>query len=110
MEKDIAVQVSREGNITLTVPETVNSLTKEKANLLGTLLTGAIADSEEIQILRNKIEVIVRPYNTTGRKISEVASKIRDVEPSEKPVGVEKITLIEEEEYPATGSTGGFKP
>ena len=47
MEKDISVKVSREGNITMIVPELENKLSIERASLIVALVNGAIEDSKE---------------------------------------------------------------
>jgi hypothetical protein len=72
MGKEIAVHVSREGNITLTVPESINRLDHEKVNLIITLLMRAIDDSKQVQGLLKKIETITRPYNSEGQKVSDL--------------------------------------
>ena len=88
METDISVKVSREGNITMVVPELENKLSFEKANLLATLLNGAVEDGKELAVEWAKGSAILKPYNSTGRKISEVASKVRALPEGELPKGV----------------------
>jgi hypothetical protein len=89
MEKDISVKVSREGNITMTVPETVNPLTFEEASLLVGLLSGAMDDSKQLMELWVKGNAIIKRYNSTGRKVSELASKMRPIAEGEPtPEGV----------------------
>ena len=89
MEKDISVKVSREGNITMTVPETVNSLTCEETSLLVGLLSGALDDSKQLMELWAKGNAIIKRYNSIGRKVSELASKMRPIAEGEPtPEGV----------------------
>ena len=89
MEKDISVKVSREGNITMIVPELENKLSVERASLIVALVNGAIEDSKELVELWAKSDSIIKPYNSTGRKVSEVASKVRPINENEPlPEGV----------------------
>ena len=88
METDISVKVSREGNITMVVPELENKLSAEKASLLVALLKGAIEDGKELADKWSEGSAILKPYNSTGRKISEVASKVRAIPDGELPKGV----------------------
>ena len=80
MEKDISVKVSREGNITMTVPELANPLTPEEARLTAILLSGVTEDSKQLGKLWAEQDSILKPYNSHGRKISAVKSKVRDVD------------------------------
>jgi hypothetical protein len=89
MDSDISVKVSREGNITMIVPELENKLTSEKASLLAGLLKGAIEDGKELSEGWARGSAILKPYNSTGRKISEVAFKVRSIlEGEPTPEGV----------------------
>ena len=88
METDISVKVSREGNVTMTVPELENKLSFERASHLASMLMGAVEDGKELAEVWAKGSAILKPYNSTGRKISEVASKVRDIPDAGLPEGV----------------------
>lgn len=95
MDKDIAVQVSREGNITLLVPETVNRLEHEKVNLLITLLQRALDDSKQVQGYLKKIETITKPYNSLGRRMGSLTSIYSEIKPMPDAKSLEFAELVD---------------